>query len=315
MNIFDLAMMKALSGGKNPEIPDLETPTNSKYLMRDTDGNLAAVSPVDPRYPNLVFTYTHTGNKEVYVTDLDVSTGVFTSPGHGLANNSVVVVTMNIPHNIGMPYSFLPIGLIMGDSTSNTGTATPYYVNVVDENHFTISLTSGGEAVALSKRSTMDISKFHFEQMPDGMELEIAELNTDACLLVVKGRVYNSFRWVRPTNIIKFDSGSGDGNRMGGMGYDTNMGVDSYGSCNLGRPGYNYTYAQVEMRAMGDQQAYQVNNEDYVTYSESSGSPSIKHSRKFYHLRLTQDLIEGVKMYGTTDGAFFNGTTVEVYTR
>ena len=275
----------------------------------DADGN-----HVDPKYPNLIYTYQHTGNVETYVTGVDVSTGVFTSPGHGLANNATVVVTVDVPYNIGQPYNVLPTGLTLGDSSSNITSSTLYYVNVIDENSFTLSLTSGGDAVSLTANAKMDVTKFHFEQVPSGIEMEIQNVDAEACLIVVKGKVYNSFRWVRPSNTVTFDTGTGLGNRTGGMGYDTNMGVDSYGSCNLGRPGYNYTYATVEIKTMGNQLAYQVNNEDYVVYSEA-GAPTFKHSRKYYNLRLTSDLIENIRMYGTTQGGFFNGTTVEVYTK
>ena len=300
------------SGGGMPEIGDIETPTDSKFIMRDADGNLVAVNPVDPRYPNLAYSYTHSGNKEVYATAVDIGTGVFTAPGHGFTDNTVVVVTVDAPNNIGMPYSFLPKGLLLfEDASSNVKSSMQYYVKVVDEDSFSLATASDGAAVTFTTNSTMDLTKFHFEVIPSNMELEIQDLNAKACLIVVKGKVLNSFRWVHATNRIAFGS---NGNRTGGIGYDLVLGVDSYGSCNLGRPGNNYMYSTVEIKVTGNQQAYQVNNNDYVVYSEAN-VPTFKHVRQYFHMQLTSDLIEGVKLYGDTNAGLFNGTTVEVYTK
>ena len=57
-------------------------------------------------------------------------------------------------------------------------------------------------------------------------------------------------RWIRPSNAEVF--GTGLGNQMGGIGYDANMGTDSYGSCYFGRPGFNYVYGTIEIKMLGE---------------------------------------------------------------
>ena len=307
-----ISLIDIPSGGM-PEINNIETPTNSKYVMRDTDGNLAAVSPINPMYPNFLWSYTHTGNKEVYVTEVDLTTGAFTATGHDLVDNSIVVATVDPPYNVGLPYDYLPKGLLLSEeATTATKSSKTYQVHVIDSDHFSLIDPVDGTGVTFTSNSKMDLTKFHFEQIPENMELELAELNLQECFIVVKGKILNSFRWAHPTNRMSF--GTGAGNKTGAVSYDTANGTDNYGSCNLGRPGNHYCYATLEMRAMGNQQASQVNTQHYIMYTEQS-IPNQKHTRQYFIMRLTSDTIEGVKFYGDTNGGFFNGTSVEVYTK
>lgn len=264
-------------------------------------------------YSKKIYSYTHTGNKEAHVTAVDIATGVFTSANHGLSTNDLVSVTMNPPHNIGLPYDHLPGGLLLSaDYTNNSKSAKTYFVRVVDANSFTLMDPTDATDVVLTENSKMDLTKFHFELVPGGMELELTGLNLQECLIVVKGKIYNSFRWVHPTNRVPF--GTGDGNKTGGVSYDLQTGSDNYGSSNLGRPGYNYHYSTVEIKTMGNKQAYQYNDQSHVVYTDAN-IPQFKHTRQYYHMQLTSDTIEGIKMYGNTNGGFYNGTTVEVYAR
>ncbi len=266
-----------------------------------------------PGYATLRYSYVHEGNKEVYATDVDIAAGVFTAPGHGFAENDTVVVTVDPPYNLAMPYSIMTGGLLLAANyNSNVDSAQQYYVKVMDEDHFQLSLTSGGNPISLRTVSTMDLTKFHFEQVPIDMELEISELNSKECLVVVTGKIFNSFRYASPTNKIMY--GINGGNRTGGIAYDTVFGADTWGSCKLGVIGYNYMYATLEYKVLDHQQLCQVNNIDYIVYTEGD-LPQYRHNRQYYHLNLTSDVIEGIKLYGDYHGGFFNGTKVEVYTR
>ena len=141
--------------------------------------------------------------------------------------------------------------------------------------------------------------------------ISLISVNLRECLLVVKGKIRNNIRWVHPTTRIKFGN---NGNLNGGIGYDAAIGTDAYGSCYFGRPGFNYTYATMEFRMLGERQVYQVNNVDYVLYKDDgTGTPLLKHNRQYYHMMLSGDVIEGITMYGDLSGGFFNGTEVEVY--
>lgn len=264
-------------------------------------------------YTKPVFTYIHSGNKEIHVTAVDNSTGTFTAVQHGLAQNDIVVATVHYPYNIAMPYDYLPKGLkLCVLYNSNVDSAQKYYVQVVDENSFTLSLEASGAAVTFTTNTKMDVTKFHFEQVPTGVELEIADLNCKECLIVVGGKIMNSFRFVRPTNMIPY--GTGIGVRTGGLSLDSVTSADNSGSCNLGVIGYNFTYSTLELKVTEHNQLYQVNNHDYAVYSDVN-VPYYKHERQYYYMNLTSDVIEGIKMYGDKAGGFFNGTKVEVYTR
>jgi hypothetical protein len=65
---------------------------------------------------------------------------------------------------------------------------------------------------------------------------------------------------------------------------------------------------------MSERHAHQIVNADYIMYGDA-GAPSFRHNRQYFHMLLSSDKIEGMKLYGNADGAFFNGTTVEVYAK
>ena len=275
-------------------------------LKFDADGNLTCTVP---GYTKRVFSYTHTTNKELHPTALDINTGIFTAPAHGLYNNATFFVTVEYPYNIGTPYAYLPTGITLG-GTGNSSSCTMYYAQVVDEDHFSISTARDGETLTFTQNDTMDLNKFHFEFL-NRTDLTIEGLDLDECLVVVKGKIRNNIRYVHPLGKISFGS---SGNLIGGIAYDASIGTDSYGSCYLGRPGYNFTYATIEFKMIGERQVYQVNNVDYLLYYES-GTPMLKHNRQYFHLMLDTDSITGITMYGDMLGCFYNGTTVEVYAK
>ena len=275
-------------------------------LEIDGQGNLACTVP---GYTKRIFTYTHTTNREVRPTALDVATGVFTAPAHGLLNGESFYVTVDYPYNLGSPYSYLPVGITLG-GVANTSTCQTYYARVVDADHFGISTTSTGEIVTFTEPESLDVTKFHFEFL-GRTDLTVEGLDVKECLMVVKGKIRNNIRYVHPTTRIKFGS---NGNHTGAIAYDAAFGTDAYGSCYLGRPGYQYTYAELEFKMLGENEAYQVNNVDYVLYKED-GSVTFKHNRQYFHMMLSGNKIEGITMYGDLLGGFFNGTTVEVYAK
>ena len=263
-----------------------------------------------PGYPKLIYSYVHTENATVQPTNLDITTGIFTAENHGISEGTKVSVVMREPYNIGAPYNYLPIGLSLG-TVSNTGTATSYYFRVVDENTFALSTTSNGEYLTYTLPEQFDLSKFYFEVL-DAKGLNIEGLNVRDCLVVVKGRIFNAMRWIRPTNAEIF--GTGLGNQMGGVGYDANFGTDSYGSCYFGRPGYNYVYGTIEFKMLSDRHIYQEVNADYVMYSDA-GVATFRHNRQYYHMLLSNNKIDGIIFDNYNTGSFYNGTTIEIYAK
>ena len=275
-------------------------------LEFDENGNLACTVP---GYTKRIFSYTHTTNREVRPTALDVATGIFTAPAHGLLNGESFYITVDYPYNIGTPYAYLPGGISLG-GTANTSTCTTYYARVVDADHFGMSTASAGEIMTFTANETMDVSKFHFEFL-GRTDLNVEGLDLEECMMVVKGKIRNNIRYVRPTNMIKFGT---NGNKTGGIAYDAAFGTDAYGSCYFGRPGYNYVYATLEFKMINERQVLQTNNVDYIVYNDQH-SPVFKHNRQFFHMMLDGNRIAGITMYGDLVGGFFNGTTVEVYAK
>ncbi len=103
---------------------------------------------------NLIAEYTHTSNKEVVISALDITTGIFTSPNHGLANNSSVFPNLNKDVN-SLPYQVYPKELI-------NGYFGLYSVDLIDANKFRLKINNTSPTLTFTTNG--DISKFHFEQ-------------------------------------------------------------------------------------------------------------------------------------------------------
>lgn len=260
-----------------------------------------------PGYGTLLYSYVHTANKEVYVQNLDLATGVFTSSDHGLSANTQVFAVLHPPYHVGTPYNYLPGGLSLGKQGSNS--AKKYYVNVVDENSFTLSETSGGAVVTFTEVSTMDLTKFHFEVF-QRMELTVQDLPPfDACLVVICGRVSEYFRYFRPTP-TQLISG-----KMGFANYDAANGGDVYGSVGLGNMGgFGSLYAEIECRVLQPGQVLMKINEDLLSFDATNVAKAY-HNRKYVHVYLEADAMTGVKFTASSGGQFINGTTVKIYAK
>ena len=259
-------------------------------------------------YSRLLYSYTYQDNQEIHPTEVDLATGIFTAPAHGANDKAQLVVAMNPPHHIGEPYSFLPYGLMLG-GTGNTSTGQIYVLRLIDEDHFAISLSATQDYQTFTEPTSLDFSKFHFEVItPAVQELRIEGLDVQECLLVVKGRFYNYFKQLHPTNRVDFND------KTGGIGYDAAFGTDQYGSSYFGRPGYNYMHAAIECSILGDRHALQVHNTDYVMYAQDN-KPTFRHNRQYFHMLLSSNTIEGMMFGGGGNVAMYNGTTLEVYAK
>ena len=114
-----------------------------------------------------IASYTHTTNKEVAVSAVDVDTDTFTSVAHGLANNDVIFPIIN--HDAGAVF---PLAVYAGGMAQGT-----YYVVNKADDAFQISLTNGGAAVNLTTNASIDLTKWHFEK---GNTMTIAISNLPA---------------------------------------------------------------------------------------------------------------------------------------
>ncbi len=272
-------------------------------LKLDSDGVLHNTTP---GYGNLVYSYTHTANKEVYVEGVNLATGVFTSTGHGLTANQTVVVAMHAPYHLKEPYKYLPGGLSLG---SQGGNVKIYYVNVLDEDSFSVSETSGGTAVTFTEVSTMDLTKFHFE-VEKKTDLIINNLPAfDACKVVVRGRVIDRFRYVNPSPC---DVVSG---KIGYYSHGAFAGVDQYGSLGIGNSGgFGSLHSEIEFKIVEPGHILSEATEYNLSYNATNGAKA-NWSKRHIHIYTNQATMTGVLFQSYSGGQFFNGTVVEVYTK
>jgi len=108
-----------------------------------------------------VVTYTHSGNREVVVSAVDVGTDTFTSVAHGLVNGDKIGPTLNT--NVVISTNAYPPTYYQTPITNFAGV---YYVVNKTDNTFQLSLTAGGAAIDLTTNATLDLTKWHFEVFP-----------------------------------------------------------------------------------------------------------------------------------------------------
>lgn len=128
-----------------------------------------------------VASYTHTANKEVAVSAVDIDTGVFTSTAHGLANGNQIYPIINLDAGMIYPINVYPTGLTMAIYTG-------YYVVGKTDDTFQISATSGGAAITFTANVNMDLTKWHFENS-NGAAVNLTNIpSLKKCKLVIRGR-------------------------------------------------------------------------------------------------------------------------------
>lgn len=261
---------------------------------------------------NLVYQYTHTSNKEVHPTALDLATGVWTAEGHGLTQDQRVFVVVHPPYHYMNSLGYLPGGLETG--TAGSPAYTVYYVNVLDENTFTLSTTKGGDALTYTEKTNMDLAKFHFEvRQPRYYSIQIPE--SKAVCVVIKGRIKGQFQFLCPNDREDYLS------RTGAVHYDS-ASSNSYGFANVGSIGaWGGFLCVAKMEFIEPQHVLVSIESDACTQTSANyGILNIKHGRNYNHFRVVKDVLSQIDLgsfqeANNHDAQFFNGTTLEVYTR
>ncbi len=282
-----------------------------KVLTGDFAGNGLVIDEsgvmhnLNSGFGNLVYSYTHTANKEVHPLGVNLATGTFTAAGHGLSADQAVFVAVHTPYHLGTPYSYLPGGLLLG--TVGSGAAKKYYVNVVDENSFTLSESVGGAVVTFTEVSTMDLTKFHFECVKQ-FDLRINDLpEFDAALLVINGRTASTYRYVFAKPYQYYAA------KMGVLSLDVNGTTEEYGSNYIGHSGgWGSIHVEARVRILEPGHALM---DTYCDTSSCDANNKFKvyHSRRFHHTQPQGDTFNAFTI--DSGGQFYNGTTVEVYTK
>lgn len=139
---------------------------------------------------NLIASYTHSGNKEVTVTAVDLATGVFTAMGHGLVNGDVIFPILNLGY-LESTFGIIrpvPTGLLL----------QRYFVVEVTADTFKVSVASGGAAVTFTANANIDLTAWHFEKKSIHQVIisNITERNTR---IVFTGWVFYPFLTITPS--------------------------------------------------------------------------------------------------------------------
>lgn len=149
------ATMKTISDAADAAQADADTAQASADTAQ---GEVDALENLVSTIFDPIATYTHTSNKVVNVTAVDLATGTFTAVAHGLTTGLVICpFTNNIEE---YPLLYFPTGLTQGYHTVNVLTADTFNLK-----------TSGGVVETFTTNATMDLTKFHFEQFPTGVIL------------------------------------------------------------------------------------------------------------------------------------------------
>ena len=109
---------------------------------------------------NLIASYTHSGNKEVYVSSIDYTTNTFTSVGHGLINSADYDKTLMLA--INRNEAIYPFNVMPFNPTDIDNTVGLFVVNATPDT-FQLSKTAGGAVITLINKAENDLTKWHFE--------------------------------------------------------------------------------------------------------------------------------------------------------
>lgn len=180
---------------------------NYSYLMDLT--NIQSSQLPD----NLLGTYTYNGNKELVISDVDTANNTFTSAAHGLANGNLIYPFSNL--NSGDPHCFYFMPLV-------TYPTYTYFVVQATTDTFKIALTSGGAEVDLITNATMDLTKWHFEVVPNVTHIIAGLPNLTRIRVKISGRMaQNGSIYLLPTNHVNNNKFL---NTAGGVGYPNQPG-------------------------------------------------------------------------------------------
>ena len=271
-------------------------------LTMDEDGAMHCIAP---NYWKLAYTYTHKRNFEVHPTALNLETGEFTAPAHGLSSGQMLFVAVDEPYHMLAPYDFLPGGLTIGNQAS-LRVLNRYSATVVDANTFKITAVGQTEPMTFTEVSTMDLSKFHFEEWvtSDIMITDLPDL-TEA-LLVIQGRVASSYKYVLPNNYMNY------GSKIGFTNFDNYSGsADNSGASYIGyRSGWGGVYTTIEIKFIGDKHLLQSKVEDTHCFSPENVGYAY-HNRTYTHRSMKENFFNQISF--EDGGCFFNGSTIKIY--
>lgn len=279
-------------------------------LTMDDQGVLHSKTP---GYGTLLKSYTHSTNKEVHPTAVDITTGYFTAPAHGLPENQLVFVAIHEPYQLHMPYQYLPGGLLIGEVQSRQ--VQRYYTRVIDENTFALSTSKSGEIITYTENSTMDLTKFHIEAYTTTEIVMDGLPDLTEALIVVEGRTAGACRMILPGGYID------NINKYGVAIFDdtvnpatpTLLSASAYGDSYIGyNGGWGGVHSEIELKYIGHRHLLMTKTEDTLCFDTDNKGAAF-HNRTYMHRAMETDTFNQITL--KTFFAPFNGLTVNVYAK
>lgn len=173
-----------------------ELPTASETVKGGVKiGNTLEVVNDVLNVKNNIIEYIHTGNKEVAVSSINYTTNTLTSISHGLVNGDRVAFNKTIDCNILTHTPFK-------DGWNVDYNGGGWFVVNATTNTFQLSLTSGGNPIALTERATNDFSKWKIEVQPAVGSISINNLNAISLEIEVVGSTFRNTRYLLNNQII-----------------------------------------------------------------------------------------------------------------
>lgn len=259
----------------------------------------------------LLKSYTHTTNKEVYPTAVDISTGYFTAESHGLTENQLVFVAIHEPYQLTMPYQYLPGGLLLGGVQARQ--VQRYYTHVIDENTFALATAKSGEIITYTENSTMDLTKFHIEVYTTTEVVMDGLPDLTEALMVVEGRTAGACRMILPGGYID------NVNKYGVAVFDDTVNPDTpstlsasaYGDSYIGyNGGWGGVYSEIEFKYIGYRHLLMTKTEDTLCFDTENHGKAF-HNRTYMHRAMEADTFNQITL--KTFFAPFNGLTIKLY--
>lgn len=139
--------------------------------------------------PRLVAKFTVSGNPIINVQSANIQSSTFTATGHGLSDGDIVMPVLKDPANPYYPMAVFPAGL----------PSTAYLVASATANTFKLKNMNGAD-VTLSDNGTMDLSKWHFENVTRNFAITGLP-GMKKCQVVMKGINGNNSWYLVPNGV------------------------------------------------------------------------------------------------------------------
>ena len=293
------------TGEKFPTLDAVNTGLSTKQTALVSGTNIKTVNGQSllgsGDVSNLIVSYTHSGNKEVKTTDVDLATGVFTSVGHGLLDGDGVFPILE------NGYLLSAYGIIRPFPTGLD--YVKYFIVNKTNDTFQIALTSGGAAVTFTSNSEMNLSVWHFERN-DTYKVSLINITEPNTKIIFNGWSFGAWLYLSP--VSTGNSNAAPFGFAAHFKYTTSGGYINFygGPINVGGSGY-YSL-QRETRALKTiSTKVEIIKIAKNTINGDNITKILSESVSLY--QKTQPTMTSVDIGNNNSSIIANGTIIEVY--